>query len=80
MRSANVGPNTKQMTNDVRTINKFTTHGRGIVKGNPTRCLKCRKPIRAGDAWTKYTSAPDPEFGRYSIIIHARCDRQNGKR
>ena len=78
MKSAKVQPNTKQMTNDVPIVGAFTTFGRGIVKGNPTRCLKCRKPIRAGEAWTKHTSAPDPEFGRYSIIVHARCD--NGRK
>ncbi len=65
---------TKQLTNDVRALGAITTHGRGIVKGNPQRCLKCQMPIRNGDAWTKHTSAPDAEHGRYSIIIHARCE------
>lgn len=74
MQSANAKPQTKQMTNDVRAIGAFTTYGRGIQKGNPKLCLKCRKPISAGEAWVKYTSASDPELGRYSVIVHSRCN------
>lgn len=79
MQSTNIQPNTKRITNDARTVGALTTHGRGIVKGNPQRCLKCHNLIRAGEAWTKHTSAPDPdlEFGRYSFIVHARCEGHN---
>jgi hypothetical protein len=66
--------NIKQLTNDVRAPRALETHGRGIVKGNPKLCLKCQKPIRNGDAWTKRTAIADPEFGTYSIIVHARCE------
>ncbi|MBI4672790.1 MAG: hypothetical protein HY741_14110 [Chloroflexi bacterium] len=63
----------QQLTNDVHVVGALTTHGRGIVAGNPKLCLNCGKPIRAGEAWVKQTSAPDPEFGTYSFIVHARC-------
>lgn len=53
--------------------------GVGIVKGNPTRCLKCRQPIREGEAWTKYTSLPEPDSCVYSIIVHDACSSRNGK-
>jgi len=74
MQSANTQPKTKQLTNDARAIGALTTIGRGKVKGNPQRCLKCGLPIRAGEAWVKQTSAPDPNYGAYSIIFHARCN------
>ncbi len=53
--------------------NPYTVYGRGIVKGNPRICFKCRKPIKAADAWRLDVSAVDPQFGRYSIIHHAEC-------
>ena len=52
-----------------RRVNSLTQLGRGIVPGNPKRCLHCRKPIRRGEAWVKQTS-PDRA---YSVIRHARC-------
>ncbi len=55
-----------------------TAFGRGVVKGNPRKCLKCRKTIKRGEAWIKHTSAPDPVFGRYSTIRHAHCEGGNG--
>ncbi len=58
-------------------IHAIMQFGTGIVKGNPKRCLVCHKPICEGEAWTKHTSPPDPQFGSYSFIIHAHC---NGKR
>ncbi len=51
----------------------YTEYGVGKVKGNPKRCLHCRKPIRKGEVWTKHVSAEDPKFGRYSFIIHSQC-------
>lgn len=69
-------PQTKTPISEIRVVGAFTSYGRGIVAGNPKFCLKCHKPIRAGDAWTKHTSAADPEFGRYSIIVHARCQNK----
>lgn len=53
------------------------THGIGIVKGNPKRCLNCQKEITEFELWTKYTSPVDPIYGAYSFIVHQRCD---GKR
>jgi len=49
----------------------FTQYGKGIVKGNPRRCLICRKPIRRIDAWVKHTSAADSRQGAISVILHA---------
>lgn len=52
--------------------------GRGIVPGNPTRCLVCGKQIGERDAWIKQTAARDPESApAYSIIIHAGCARRS---
>ncbi len=44
--------------------------GKGIKKGNPAKCLYCRKPIGKEDRWTKYTSRDN----EYSIIVHAECN------
>ncbi len=52
------------------TKRELTQLGRGIVRGNPRRCFKCRKPIRRGEAWIKQTS-PDRA---YSVILHAQCN------
>ncbi|MBM3130605.1 MAG: hypothetical protein FJ009_18495 [Chloroflexi bacterium] len=56
----------------------FTTFGVGVVKGNPRKCIKCRKPIKRGESWRKDTSAADPPLGvRYSVIQHAHCEGGN---
>ncbi len=52
----------------------YTQFGVGIVKGNPKLCLRCRKPIEKDDDWTKHVSAEDPDYGRYSVIVHSRCE------
>jgi hypothetical protein len=53
----------------------FTTFGVGVVKGNPKKCIKFRKPIKRGEHWRKDTSATDPTLGvRYSVIQHANCE------
>jgi hypothetical protein len=53
----------------------FTTFGVGIKRGNPRKCIKCRKPIKRGESWRKDTSAADPTLGvRYSVIQHANCE------
>ncbi len=57
----------------------FTQFGVGIVKGNPKKCLFCQKPIQKGDTWVMDTSASDPKYGAYSVIIHSRCTRANGR-
>ena len=67
--------NNKARNKDLQISDVVTTYGRGIVAGNPKLCLKCRKPIRSGEAWIKHTSALDPKFGRYSVIFHARCEK-----
>jgi len=41
----------------------YTQYGVGVVRGNPKRCLHCRRAIRKGEAWTKQTAAPDSQFG-----------------
>jgi hypothetical protein len=46
------------------------TYGAGVAKGNPKRCLKCGQVLKKDEAWRKYTSADDPEYGRYSVIVH----------
>ncbi len=51
----------------------YTLAGHGIVKENPTRCLRCLQPIREQDDWTKYISGDDPELGRYSFVVHRSC-------
>ncbi len=51
----------------------YMTYGAGVVKGNPKRCLKCGQVIKKDETWRKYTSADDPEYGRYSIIVHSKC-------
>jgi len=58
----------------------YTQFGMGVVKGNPKKCLFCRKPILKDDTWVMDTSATDPKYGAYSVIIHSRCTRVNGKR
>ena len=56
----------------------FTTFGVGVVKGNPKKCIKCRKPIRRGEHWRKDTSAADSTLRvRYSVIRHANCEGGN---
>lgn len=75
MQSANTKLNTKQLTNDVRSVQALTTRGRGIAKGNPKRCLVCATPIRENDAWVKLTSPNDPQYGSYSVIVHETCNR-----
>lgn len=69
-------PNPERMKTNPPIGGAVTNYGRGIEKGNPKICLICLKPIRAGEAWEKHTSAADPEFGRYSVIVHARCAAQ----
>ncbi len=39
----------------------------------PKRCLHCHQPFKAGEAWRRYTSPPDPQFGAYSVGIHEKC-------
>ncbi len=39
----------------------------------PKRCLHCHKTFKPGEAWRRYTSPPDPEFGQYSVGIHETC-------
>jgi len=56
----------------------FTSFGVGVVKGNPKKCIKCRKPIKRGESWRKDTSAVDPKLGRYSVIQHANCEGGTG--
>jgi hypothetical protein len=56
----------------------FTAFGVGIKRGNPRKCIKCRKRIKRGESWRKDTSAPDPRFGRYSVIQRAHCEGGNG--
>ncbi|MBM3130128.1 MAG: hypothetical protein FJ009_16075 [Chloroflexi bacterium] len=57
----------------------FTAFGVGVVKGNPKKCIKCRKPIKRGEHWRKDTSAQDPTYlERYSVIQHANCEGGNG--
>lgn len=51
----------------------YMTFGAGVVKGNPKRCLKCGQVIKKDEAWRKYTSEDDPEYGRYSVIVHSNC-------
>jgi hypothetical protein len=52
----------------------YAIFGRGVVKGNPERCLHCRKPIQAGDEWTLTVSPTDPKHGAYTTIAHVRCN------
>ena len=52
----------------------YTAFGRGVVKGNPKRCIKCHQLIKRGEAWIKHASAVDPKYGRYSVIRHANCE------
>ncbi len=51
----------------------YTVLGNSLVLGNPVICLRCLQPIREGEAWTKYVSNDDAEFGRYSFIVHYGC-------
>lgn len=60
------------------TMTPYTQFGAGVVKGNRKKCLFCHKLIRKDDTWVMDTSAPDPKFGAYSVIIHSRCIRPNG--
>ncbi len=45
----------------------------GPLPKGPKRCFKCGKPFKLGEAWRRYTSPPDKEFGSYSIGIHEAC-------
>lgn len=65
-------------TKSARTVTQEATkqHGKGIVKGNPKRCLVCQQEIKKGDTWTKHTSPVDPQFGAYSIIVHTHCEKR----
>lgn len=74
MQTANKKLNTRQITNDVRSVGELTTRGRGVQRGNPKRCLMCGKPIREIDNWVKLTSRNDPLYGAYSIIVHEGCN------
>jgi len=57
----------------------FTTFGVGVVKGNPRKCIRCRKPIKRGEPWRKDTSAQDPNYlERYSVFQHANCEGGTG--
>ncbi len=42
----------------------------------PQRCLHCGQPFKPGEAWRRYTSPPDAEFGQYSVGIHEKCVSQ----
>ena len=57
----------------------YTQFGVGVKKGNPTKCLYCGKPIHKDDTWVKDTSAPDPKYGAYSVIVHSRCISTNSQ-
>lgn len=48
----------------------------GPMPKGPRRCIKCGKEFKNGEAWRRYTSPPDPEFGSYSVGVHEKC---NGK-
>lgn len=50
--------------------------GTGEIKGNPTRCLICRKEIQSEDVWLKYTSPSEPDLPTYSILVHEECERR----
>ncbi len=63
----------KQVVHDL-TANPIMEFSSGVVKGNPKRCLRCGKPIRKRETWTKHTSPADPVYGRYSVIVHTRCN------
>ncbi len=39
----------------------------------PKRCLHCGQPFKPGEAWRRYTSPSDPQFGAYSVGIHETC-------
>lgn len=71
--------NTKTVSVVDATRAPYMQFGVGIVKGNPKKCWFCQKPIRKDDTWVKDTSAPEPKFGAYSVIIHSRCTKTNGK-
>ena len=51
----------------------YMSFGSGSAKGNPKRCLHCHQPIQKGENWRKFTSEDDPEYGRYSVIVHSHC-------
>jgi hypothetical protein len=54
-------------------VKGYKEHGKGIVKGNPRRCLRCGQPIRAREKWVKMTSGRDYKLGSYSLIVHDKC-------
>jgi hypothetical protein len=66
-------PNATVKQRNATSNGAYKTSGMGVVKGNPKKCLRCKRRIRRGEAWTKHTSPADPQYGRYSIIVHDRC-------
>ncbi len=51
----------------------------GPTPEGPRLCLMCQCPFRAGELWTRYTSAADAGFGRYSYGIHQDCQLEAAK-
>jgi hypothetical protein len=45
----------------------------GPTAKGPKRCFKCGKPFKPGEAWRRYTSPPDPQYGSYSFGVHEKC-------
>ena len=45
----------------------------------PAKCLKCQQAFRSGEVWQRFKSVPDPEFGSYSIGVHAKCPARVGR-
>lgn len=39
----------------------------------PSKCLKCQQPFKTGEVWQRMQSPRDPEFGSYTIGVHAKC-------
>lgn len=64
----------KTKTTKQKATQPKTQRGKGIVPGNPRRCLMCGKPIRENEEWVKLTSPSDPVLGAYSVIVHERCN------
>lgn len=75
--NANGATKTKTRACHVIDLSKapYMSFGAGVTKGNPKRCLTCGQPIKKGESWRKYTSEEDPQYGRYSIIVHSDCAR-----
>jgi hypothetical protein len=51
----------------------YTKFGRGIVKGNPKRCIQCKQPIRKGEAWHLDVTVDGSGNDGLKVITHARC-------